>query len=154
MQFETPVPRTAPRDRESLLTELAERLARSENLDQRFENVVSWVESALPTRAAFVADAEGLAMVQSDAGEGYLVAAGEIGAVLGNLSSLLPEVEEGGTTLRLKDRGTLELVWCRTELGRFTVGLLLDDPLAAQSVQMVRAGLKLAATQLKSGSKA
>lgn len=123
------------------LAELHAVLGDRTSLDTRFQRFVTWLEQRLGASAVFVADAEGLAMVESNAREGYLVAAGEIGAVLNGLSALLPDVEEGSTTLRLKGGGSVELIGCKTELGRFTVGLVLDRPLDPAWPAAIRAAL-------------
>ena len=112
-------------------------------LDARFESFVTWLKAETNARTVFVADAEGLSMVQSDAGDGYLVAAGEISVLLENLTALLPDVDQGSTLLRLKTHGNVELVWCKTNLGRFTVGLVLEEPLAQKFVTVIRAALAM-----------
>jgi hypothetical protein len=123
--------------------ELLAQLMQLPTLDARFESFVTWLKAETNARTVFVADAEGLSMVQSDAGDGYLVAAGEISVLLENLSALLPDVDQGSTLLRLKTQGNVELVWCKTNLGRFTVGLVLEEPLAQKFVTVIRAALAM-----------
>ena len=118
-------------------------LMRLPTLDARFEAFVSWLKEETRAQAVLVADAEGLSMVHSDAGDGYLVAAGEISLLLENLTALLPDVDQGSTLLRLKTQGNLELIWCKTDLGRFTVGLVLEEPLAPKFVTVIRAALAM-----------
>jgi len=123
--------------------ELLAQLMRLPTLDARFEAFVSWLKEETQAQAVLVADAEGLSMVHSDAGDGYLVAAGEISLLLENLTALLPDVDQGSTLLRLKTQGNLELIWCKTDLGRFTVGLVLQEPLAPKFVTVIRAALAM-----------
>jgi len=123
--------------------ELLAQLMRLPTLDARFEAFVSWLKAETQAQAVLVADAEGLSMVHSDTGDGYLVAAGEISLLLENLTALLPDVDQGSTLLRLKTQGNLELIWCKTDLGRFTVGLVLQEPLAPKFVTVIRAALAM-----------
>jgi len=123
--------------------ELLAQLMRLPTLDARFEAFVSWLKEETRAQAVLVADAEGLSMVHSDTGDGYLVAAGEISLLLENLTALLPDVDQGSTLLRLKTQGNLELIWCKTDLGRFTVGLVLEEPLAPKFVTVIRAALAM-----------
>jgi hypothetical protein len=81
-------------------------------------------------------------MAESNAREGYMAAAGELGAVIKNLLTVLPDVEEGSTTLQLRSGGNVELLWCETRLGRFAVGLVLDRPLEPFWSQLIPAALQ------------
>ena len=130
------------------LLDLRARLEPRSTLDARFESFVAWLQAETGARAVFVADAEGLSMVQSETGDGYLVAAGEISMVLDNLKTLLPEVDQGSTLLRLKRQGNVELVWSKTHLGRFTVGLVIQEPLAQEFVSIIKAGLAMVTAQV------
>ncbi len=125
---------------------LEARLDGARTLDSRFTGFVGCLKDLLDAHAIFVTDEEGLEMVHSDAGESYMAAAGEIGTVLRNLAPLLPDVEEGSTNLRLNERSradfsNVELVWCKTPLGRYTVGVLMDGLLEPQWVQEIRHAL-------------
>jgi len=126
---------------ETLLAELDRRLAGTLVLEQRFEALVHWLEVSVPARQVFVADGEGLAMVESSVKEGYLAAAGGLGVAFSQLSALVPELEEGSTTLRLRGSANVELVGCTTELGRFNVGLVLERPLGNVWISIIRAAL-------------
>lgn len=121
--------KTLPPTRESLLTEMDLRLENTTTLDQRFTQLLLWLETQAEAKAVFVTDAEGLAMAESNARESYLAAAGELGGVLEKLFGLLPDVASGSTTLQLRSGGNVELLWCDTRLGRFAIGLVLDRPL-------------------------
>ena len=125
------------------LQDLLARLSPLPTLDARFESLVAWLKRETRARAVFVADAEGLSMVRSETGDGYLVAAGEISLVLDNLKTLLPDLDQGSTLLRLKKEGNVELIWCRTNLGRFTVGLVLEEPLEQKFLSIIKAALAM-----------
>jgi hypothetical protein len=121
--------KTLPPSADSLLSEMDHRLEDTDSLDRRFSHLVQWLETQASARAVFITDAEGLSMAESNAREGYMAAAGELGVVIKNLLTVLPDVEEGSTTLLLKGGGNVELLWCETRLGRFAIGLVLDRPL-------------------------
>lgn len=129
----------APQPLELLLLQLSP----LPSLDARFESLAAWLKRETNARAVFVADADGLSMVQSEAGDGYLVAAGEISLVLDQLKALLPEVDQGSTLLRLRQEGNVELVWCKTNLGRFTVGLVVQEPLEQKFVSIIKSALAM-----------
>lgn len=121
--------KTLPPTRESLLSEMEQRLESAHTLDRRFSHLVQWLETQADAKSVFVTDAEGLPMAESTARESYLAVAGELGAVIKKLLNVLPDVEGGSTTLQLRGGGNVTLVWCETRLGRFAVGLVLDRPL-------------------------
>jgi hypothetical protein len=134
------------------LQELQSRLEPLTSLDACFESFVGWLKQGTQARAVFVADAEGLSMVRTDAGDGYAVAASEISMVLDKLKALLPDVDQGSTLLRLGTRGdSVELVWCKTRLGRFTVGLVLPQPLEPEQPNVIRAALTMVAADAREG---
>ena len=154
-------PPEAPRSRqtgdaEGFMQQLQQVLETANSLDARFAAFVGWLQARLCARSAFITDEDGLEMVHSDAGEGYLAAAGEIGTVLRNLASMLPDVKEGSTNLVLADRSgapaCVELVWCHTALGRYTVGLVLDAPLTRNWTREIREALQqVTRLQVKAG---
>jgi hypothetical protein len=121
--------KTLPPTRESLLSEMEQRLESAKTLDRRFSHLVQWLETQADAKAVFVTDSEGLPMAESTARESYLAAAGELGAVIKKLLNVLPDVEGGSTTLQLRGGGNVTLIWCETPLGRFAVGLVLDRQL-------------------------
>lgn len=134
--------KTLPPTQESLLSEMDLRLEDTDSLDKRFSHLVQWLETQASAKAVFITDTEGLAMAESNAREGYMAAAGELGAVIKNLLTVLPDVEEGSTTLQLRSGGNVELLWCETRLGRFAVGLVLDRPLEPFWSQLIPAALQ------------
>ena len=134
--------KTLPPTQESLLSEIDQRLEDTDSLDRRFSHLVHWLETQASAKAVFITDTEGLAMAESNAREGYMAAAGELGAVIKNLLTVLPDVEEGSTTLQLKGGGNVELLWCETRLGRFAVGLVLDRPLEPFWSKLIPAALQ------------
>lgn len=142
---ERPEP-SLPPEPEALLAELDQRLSGATSPERRFEVLVRWLEASVPARQAFVADADGLAMVESPVKEGYLAAAGELGVAFSGLAALVPDLEEGSTTLRLRGSGNVELVGCKTELGRFNVGLVLERPLGNVWISIIRAALERVAS--------
>jgi len=127
------------------LTELDLALSATSSVDARFKAFQGWLERGTSALGVFVADSEGLSMFESGVREGYVAAAAELGGLLSRLAAVLPEMDEGSTTLRLRSGALVELVACRTELGRFTVGLLLERALGAEQIVAVRTGFAAAA---------
>ncbi|HEX2731926.1 MAG TPA: hypothetical protein VHM70_09980 [Polyangiaceae bacterium] len=134
--------KTLPPTRESLLSEIEQRLEGANSLDRRFSQMVQWLETQADAKAVFVTDADGLAMAEANVREGYMAAAGELGGVLKKLLHVLPDIETGTTNLQIKGGGNVHLMWCETRLGRFAVGVVLDRPLEPIWVQLIPAALK------------
>jgi hypothetical protein len=126
----------------ALLTELEGRLSNLTTLDARFAAFARWLEERTGAESVFVADSEGLGMVQSTAGETYVAAAAAIDSLRRELSGLIPNVESGRTTLRPTSGSHVELIWCETSLGRYTVGLVLAQPLGPAWTDAVLTALK------------
>ena len=125
-----------------LLSDLEGRLVNLTSLDSRFAAFAEWLEECSSAESVFIADAEGLSMVESKAGEIYVVAAAAIDSLRRNLSTLIPNVESGRTTLRPSSGSHVELIWCETALGRYTVGLVLAQPLGPAWTDAVLTALR------------
>ena len=81
-------------------------------------------------------------MVESKAGETFVAAAAAIDTLRRDLAGLIPNVESGRTTLRPSSGSHVELIWCETALGRYTVGLVMDQPLGPAWTDAVPTALK------------
>ena len=125
-----------------LLSELESRLLNLTSLDSRFNAFAGWLEECSGAESVFVADADGLGMVQSTAGETYVAAAAAIDSLRKDLSTIIPNVESGRTTLRPTSGSHVELIWCETALGRYTVGLVLAQPLGPAWTDAVLTALR------------
>ena len=132
-----PVPPTrAPSSAESevdevmLLGEVAGQVNGASSLERGFASLCTWLEVRTNARGVFVADAEGLAVVGAAGYERYVAAASEIADVLLRLKLIAPDLGQGATTLALGGGEQLVLIGAHTDLGRFSVGVLVNRPLA------------------------
>lgn len=98
----------------------------SEQLDERLQGLVSWIEACVPCRAAFIADDSGLPVVEHlGAEQGHIAAASSILSMLASVRSLM---RDSGGWLSLKmSSGVLHVVEVTTRWGRFAIGVVTED---------------------------
>lgn len=100
----------------------------SSQLDDRLQALVAWIEGAVPCRAAFIADDNGLPVVEHmGAEQGHVAAASSILLMLASVRSLM---RDSGGWLSLKmSSAVLNVVEVATQWGRFGIGVVTDDSL-------------------------
>jgi hypothetical protein len=100
----------------------------SRNLEERLQALVAWIERCVPCRAAFIADDNGLPVVEHlGADAGQIAAASSILEMLASLRSLM---RDSGGWLSLKlGAAVLHVVEIATPWGRFGIGVVTDDSL-------------------------
>lgn len=98
----------------------------SEQLDERLQGLVNWIEACVPCRAAFIADDSGLPVVEHlGAEQGHIAAASSILSMLASVRSLM---RDSGGWLSLKmSSGVLHVVEVTTRWGRFGIGVVTED---------------------------
>lgn len=103
-------------------------VAASLNLEERLQALVAWIEACVPCRAAFIADDNGLPVVEHLAEDnGEVAAASQILQMLASLRSLM---RDSGGWLSLKlGNAVLHVVEVGTPWGRFGIGVVTDDAL-------------------------
>lgn len=111
------------------------------SLDSRLDLFVSWLVGSTGAFAAFIADAEGLALANRHAPESYVVASASLAEAHGKVSSYVPSSPAGSTTIELHGENVLQVVWVDTSVGRLAVGLVLPAPLERPLVHSLRDAL-------------
>jgi hypothetical protein len=101
------------------------------NLEDRLQALVAWIELCVPCHAAFIADDNGLPVVEHiGADPGQIAAASSILLMLASVRTL---VRDSGGWLSLKlGAAILNVVEVATQWGRFGIGIVTDDPLARE----------------------
>jgi hypothetical protein len=100
----------------------------SQLLEERLQALVAWIEACVPCHAAFIADDNGLPVVEHLGAAAEHIAAAS--AILLTLASVRSLVEDSGGWLSLKLGATvLNVVEVGTQWGRFGVGVVTDDSL-------------------------
>ncbi|MEM7480200.1 MAG: hypothetical protein AAF481_03405 [Acidobacteriota bacterium] len=113
----------------------------SGTLQDRLMAFVRWVEQITECRQVFVADAEGLVLIEHQT-------AGELVAVSSSFMSSLERVRaclgtepRGVLAVDIDDQQVLQLIQIRSDLGRFHLGCIVTDPLGRSQVNALREGL-------------
>jgi hypothetical protein len=98
----------------------------SRSLAERLQALVAWIEDCVPCRAAFIADDNGLPVVEHLGAEpGQIAAASSILLMLASVRSLM---QDSGGWLSLKiGAAILHVVEVATPWGRFGIGVVTDD---------------------------
>ena len=134
-------------DEALLLGEVAVQLRGPTSLERRFTSLCTWLEVRTNARGIFVADADGLPVIDAAGRDRYVAAASEIVGVLKRLTMVAPELGQGATTLTLGSGEQLVLIGADTDLGRFSVGVLVDRPLAPVWTTVIQQALCQVATR-------
>jgi len=113
----------------------------SNNLEERLQALVAWIEACVPCRAAFIADDNGLPVVEHLGAEaGQIAAASSILLMLASVRSLM---RDSGGWLSLKlGEAILHVVEAETPWGRFGIGVVTDDPLAREFLAALSAAVE------------
>jgi hypothetical protein len=104
---------------------------------------VTWIEACVPCRAAFIADDNGLPVVEHlGADPGQIAAASSILLMLASVRSLM---RDSGGWLSLKlGSAILNVVEVATQWGRFGIGIVTDDPLAREFLAVLSVAVERA----------
>jgi len=102
--------------------------APSRQLEDRLQGLVAWIEDCVPCRAAFIADDNGLPVVEHvGADAGHVAAASSILLMLASVRTLM---RDSGGWLSLKlGAQVLNVVEVATRWGRFGIGVVTEDAL-------------------------
>lgn len=103
-------------------------VASSRQLEERLQALVAWIEDCVPCRAAFIADDNGLPVVEHLGAEaGHVAAASSILLMLASVRTLM---RDSGGWLSLKlGAQVLNVVEVATRWGRFGIGVVTEDAL-------------------------
>jgi len=103
-------------------------VASSRQLEERLQALVAWIEACVPCRAAFIADDNGLPVVEHVGAEAGQVAAAS--SILLMLASVRTLMRDSGGWLSLKlGAQVLNVVEVATRWGRFGTGVVTEDAL-------------------------
>ena len=123
-----PPPRPAPRATPLPRAPNPPFVASSRQLEERLQALVAWIEGCVPCRAAFIADDNGLPVVEHVGAEaGHIAAASSILMMLASVRTLM---RDSGGWLSLKlGAQVLNVVEVTTRWGRFGIGVVTEDAL-------------------------
>ncbi|HEY0190390.1 MAG TPA: hypothetical protein VGC42_04660 [Kofleriaceae bacterium] len=115
----------------------------SKSLEERLQQLVAWIEACVPCRAAFIADDNGLPVVEHVAADpGQIAAASQILLMLASVRSLM---RDSGGWLSLKlGTAILNVVEVATQWGRFGIGIVTDDALPREFLAVLSVAVELA----------
>lgn len=103
--------------------------AASRQLEDRLQALIAWIEDCVPCRAAFIADDNGLPVVEHVGAEPAQIAAAS--SILLLLASVRTLMRDSGGWLALElGPQVLHVVEVATRWGRFGIGVVTDDALA------------------------
>jgi hypothetical protein len=103
-------------------------VAPSRQLEERLQALVAWIEACVPCRAAFIADDNGLPVVEHVGAEaGHVAAASSILLMLASVRTLMRD-SGGWLSLELGAQ-VLNVVEVATRWGRFGIGVVTEDAL-------------------------
>lgn len=112
------------------------------NLQRRLEAFVDWVGESTGSGQLFVADAEGLVLIERDTDHELIAVSSSFMSLLERIRSCLGSEIRGVMSLDLDEGTTLHLVQVRTGLGRFTLGLVSTEPVRRSLSEGLRSGLE------------
>jgi hypothetical protein len=129
-----PVPPTAPAPATGPHSAYPPFAAAARQLEDRLQALIAWIEDCVPCRAAFIADDNGLPVVEHIATEaGHVAAASSILMMLASVRTL---VRDSGGWLSLElGAQVLSVVEVATRWGRFGIGVVTDDALPREFLQ-------------------
>ena len=114
-------------------------------LEVRLRAVVEWIESNVACIGAFIADDNGLPVVEhSSVDQGHMAAASSVLLMLASIRGLMGDVA-GWLSLKT-GAGVLHFVEVETEWGRFGVGILTHTHLPSELLPTLRDAVEVAFT--------
>ena len=112
--------------------------ARDLGVEQRLQRFVQWLVGGTGASSAFVADLEGLPLVNRNTPEPYVVAIGPLARAQAEIARFVPDSPPGTSIVELDHQRLLEVVWADTPIGRLGVGVVLPEPLKHTLVTRIR----------------
>jgi hypothetical protein len=107
-------------------------------VEQRLQKLVQWLVGGTGASSAFVADLEGLPLVNHNTPEPYIVAIGPLARAQAEIARFVPNSPPGTSIVELEHQNLLEVVWADTPIGRLGVGLVMTEPLTHTLVTRIR----------------
>jgi hypothetical protein len=107
-------------------------------MEQRLERFVTWLMRRWSASAAFVADLEGLPLVNRGTAEAYIVAISPLARAQAEIARFVPNSPPGTSVVELDHQKVLQVVWADTRVGRVGVGLVLPEPLPHAVASRIR----------------
>lgn len=115
----------------------------SQQLEERLQALMVWIEACVPCRAAFIADDNGLPVVEHLGTDPEHVAAAS--SILLMLASVRTLMRDSGGWLSLKlGAAMLNVVEVATRWGRFGIGVVTDDALPREFLVVLSAAVERA----------
>lgn len=115
----------------------------SQQLEERLQALMAWIEDCVPCRAAFIADDNGLPVVEHLGTDPEHVAAAS--SILLLLASVRTLMRDSGGWLSLQlGAAVLNVVEVATRWGRFGLGVVSDDALPREFLVVLCAAVKRA----------
>jgi len=115
----------------------------SQQLEERLQALVAWIEDCVPCRAAFIADDNGLPVVEHlGTDPGHVAAASSILVMLASVRTLM--CDSGGWLVLELGAAVLNVVEVVTRWGRFGVGVVTDDALPREFLVALSAAVERA----------
>lgn len=123
---------------ERLLDEVLGPDARAQGVEVRLQRLISWLMSSTRASSAFVADPEGLPLLNLNTPEPYVVAIGPLARAQAEIARFVPDSPPGTSVVELDRQSMLEVVWVDTAMGRLGVGLVLAESLPHSQIDRIR----------------
>jgi len=136
----SPPPRSppSPEPTDQKLSEEVFGSVRGLGVEQRLQKLVSWLVASTGSVSAFVADLEGLPLVNRNTPEPYIVAIGPLARAQAEIARFVPDSPPGTSIVELDHQNMLEVVWADTPIGRLGVGIIVAEPLKSTQVTRIR----------------
>jgi hypothetical protein len=109
----------------------------------RLQRLVAWLVAETGASSAFVADLEGLPLLNLNTPEAYVVAIAPLARAQAEIAHFVPDSPPGTSIVELDQQNVLEVVWADTTVGRLGVGLVTADPLKHTLISRIRRAVAL-----------
>ena len=113
-------------------------------IELRLESVLQWLIGNTGAFAAYVADTDGLPLVNRHAPETYVAATASLAQAQEQVSHFVETPVDGTTSIDIHDQNVLEVIWAPTSVGRLALGLVLAAPLERSLAAAARHMVQLA----------
>ena len=110
------------------------------NLAQRLEAFCEWLSRSLACRGIFVADQDGLPIVEKNTGDELAAAAPLITRFLDLVHSRHPFVDDSGLALALRTGERIHVLQERSDAGRICLGLVVAGPVPTPLLELAQQG--------------
>lgn len=110
-------------------------------LVDRLNHYVNWVSEQTGCRQIFVADSDGLVLVESNADPDLVAISSMFVGVLNRVDASLSSPMRGSIVIDLELGGSLHVVQAETGLGPHSVGFAVSQPASRQMIDGARDGL-------------